>query len=263
MYCIKCGKPLKDSSQFCEYCGAKQPDSFCGQKNEKSMTDHEAENTGLEAFQLAAASQRSEAFQGAAASQEPEPKQFSGDSLKSSFQGAADFNEPGSYQDTETLEQTEFIEENSNYAQAQLLDTADGGSKKRSGMAKVIGVLAAVLVLALILVGGLIWWNQPAKRMERLIQAGQKYLAEADYDQSILTFEKAIAIDPKNAALYSDLAGAYIQKAKTASDDEKVRLYKLASNNYKEALYYDEDNSQLAADISDLYVEWSDFYIDQ
>ncbi len=98
MYCIKCGKPLKDFSQFCEYCGycgAKQPDSFGGQKNEKSMTDHEAENTGSEAFQLAAASQRSEAFQGAAASQEPEHNQFSGDSLKSSFQGTADFNEPG------------------------------------------------------------------------------------------------------------------------------------------------------------------------
>ena len=331
MFCIKCGKKIEDSQQFCIYCGAKQPGSFDVQKTEEekkinhetgdqgsdffhkpesiqgpessqgsqsslgsessqgSQSSRESESSqvqqsslgsespkseqssqGSESFQVPGASQESDSSQGQGSLQQPnsfqQPESFQQSApyqQTNSYQQPAPYQQTDPYQQSDPYDQTEFSYDNPEPAQAQLLDTPNGGSKKRSRLGAVVAVLVSVLILVLILVGGLVWWNQPAKRVERLIQAGQKYLAEADYDQSILSFQKAIEIDPKNAELYSDLAGAYIQKAQNASDDEKVKLYKLASNSYKEALYYDEDNTQLVADISDLYVEWSDFYIDQ
>ncbi len=126
-------------------------------------------------------------------------------------------------------------------------------------------ILIVIFIILSMAVGGFIWWNQPAKRIERLLDLGQKYLAEMNYDQSIITLEQALRIDPKNSLLYSNLAEIYVAKADHSSDEEEqLSLYESANENFKNALYYaEEDDTRLDNAINEFYLNWSKIYIER
>ena len=87
-------------------------------------------------------------------------------------------------------------------------------------MAAVITGASAVVIA----VGLTIYSHLPFVKVNNAIAAGNKYTESANYEAAIESYEKAIAIDPKSVAAYSNLAGAYLslddtQAAKTALYD--------------------------------------------
>jgi tetratricopeptide (TPR) repeat protein len=81
--------------------------------------------------------------------------------------------------------------------------------RKRGVNYRKLGV--AVGAAALVVVLGLVIYNHlPFVKVNKAIAAGNKLTESADYEAAIRSYEKAIKIDPKSVAAYSNLAGAYI-----------------------------------------------------
>jgi tetratricopeptide (TPR) repeat protein len=59
---------------------------------------------------------------------------------------------------------------------------------------------------------------------EELLDLGEKYLLELDYEQAIVCFERLIEIEPKNARAYTGLAEAYIGLGHTDKAREVLEL---------------------------------------
>ena len=92
-----------------------------------------------------------------------------------------------------------------------------GKSLKRTddnkGSKKIIGIVAMILaVLVLIAVTFLIVNNLSAGRYNRLIDKGNNYLEQMDYDDGIIAFDEAIKIDPKRPDAYEGKVSIYIAK---------------------------------------------------
>ena len=92
-----------------------------------------------------------------------------------------------------------------------------GKSLKRNddnkGSKKIIGIAAAILaVLVLIAVIVLVVNNISAGRYNRLIDKGNNYLDQMDYDDGIVAFDEAIQIDPKRPEAYEGKVNIYIAK---------------------------------------------------
>ncbi|MCM1044743.1 MAG: WG repeat-containing protein [Candidatus Gastranaerophilales bacterium] len=69
----------------------------------------------------------------------------------------------------------------------------------------------AIVILCLIVAGLLfIILNSAERRLSAQLELGQKYLEEMDYEQAIVAYEAAIAIDPKCIDAYLGMAEAYI-----------------------------------------------------
>ena len=52
------------------------------------------------------------------------------------------------------------------------------------------------------------------------LELGQKYLAEADYEEAIVAFYKAIELDPNNGEAYVYLGQAYLERAEAETGDD-------------------------------------------
>lgn len=74
---------------------------------------------------------------------------------------------------------------------------------------KLFALIAAAAVILLAIIAGIGIYNTTAKRLARQLKAADKYLAELDYEQAIIEFEKAIGIEPKNVEAYLGMAEAY------------------------------------------------------
>lgn len=68
----------------------------------------------------------------------------------------------------------------------------------------------AGVVILLALIAGIVIYNTPEKRLARQLDLSNRYLEEQNYEQAIVAFDLAIAIDPKNAEAYLGKAEAYI-----------------------------------------------------
>lgn len=78
---------------------------------------------------------------------------------------------------------------------------------------KIIGIVATILaVLVLIAVTVLIVKNISAGRYNRLIDKGNNYLEEMQYDDGIAAFDEAIRIDPKRPDAYEGKVNIYVAK---------------------------------------------------
>lgn len=64
-------------------------------------------------------------------------------------------------------------------------------------------------IIAMLLIGIVLVYNSPAKRLSRQLDLGQKYLIVQDYEQAVVAFTRAIEIDPLNVDAYIGLAQAY------------------------------------------------------
>lgn len=79
-------------------------------------------------------------------------------------------------------------------------------SKKKKVMCFII--MMVIFLLALII--GINIYNMSSNRVSRRLDLGQKYLKEQNYEQAIVEFDKAIAIDPMSVEAYLGKADAYI-----------------------------------------------------
>jgi len=77
---------------------------------------------------------------------------------------------------------------------------------------KVIILASLALVIVVLLVGAMLLTTSSSKtkQIEELLSLGEKYLLELDYENAIVTFQKVISIEPRNAASYKGLAKAYV-----------------------------------------------------
>ncbi len=79
--------------------------------------------------------------------------------------------------------------------------------EKKSSPIIIISVVTGILLVTL--VGILVYFNLPEQRIRRMLKTANKYIAEENYDEAILTLHKMIEIDPKNENLYVLLADTY------------------------------------------------------
>ncbi len=103
---------------------------------------------------------------------------------------------------------------------------------KSKKLEKTIITVAIILGLLAVILGVFtFYWTRPAQRYQRLISSAEKYLADEDFEQALLAFEKAIFIDPKAVDAYIGKAGTYEQYAKKISSedaDKAILLYEKA-----------------------------------
>lgn len=74
---------------------------------------------------------------------------------------------------------------------------------------KKIGIIGAVLLILIALIVGISIYNFSANRLSRQLDLGNRYLEEQNYEQAIVEFDKAIAIDPMSVEAYLGKAEAY------------------------------------------------------
>lgn len=75
---------------------------------------------------------------------------------------------------------------------------------------RALAVIAVVAVIVLAVTAGIVIYDTPEKRLARQLDLGNRYLEEQNYEQAIVAFDLAIAIDPKSAEAYLGKAEAYI-----------------------------------------------------
>ncbi|WP_031554935.1 tetratricopeptide repeat protein [Oribacterium sp. FC2011] len=112
-----------------------------------------------------------------------------------------------------------------------------------------------------------------AQKIQKQLELGNKFLAELDYEQAILAFNKVIEIDPKNTDGYLGLGDAYYGEAKNAGDYSAAdTLYTSATENYGIVINLigdgtgttvndkslEEINQSVRGILAELYVAWSD-----
>lgn len=100
-------------------------------------------------------------------------------------------------------------EQKTEISQAEQNDTGKTVTLGKSNRKKwgIIGGIAVVLVALII---GISIYNTPANRLSRQLDLGNRYLEEQNYEQAIVEFDKAIAIDPMSVDAYLGKAEAYI-----------------------------------------------------
>ena len=79
--------------------------------------------------------------------------------------------------------------------------------KKFSG--KKWGIIGTVIVVLIALMAGIGIYNTPDNRLSRQLDLGQRYLEEQNYEQAIMAFNKAIAIDDRCLEAYAGGIEAY------------------------------------------------------
>ncbi len=95
--------------------------------------------------------------------------------------------------------------------------------KKKSR--KIWIVLAAVLVIAAAAAAAVFLWilpQQEEKRYNALLEEGNRYLEEMDYDRAEDAFLEAIAIEPKKEEPYVSLANLYLDTGERAKAKEII-----------------------------------------
>ena len=89
-------------------------------------------------------------------------------------------------------------------------------------MKKFTGIFL-IVVVAVAIATGIGIYNTPTNRINRHLDLGQKYLDEQNYEQALIEFDKAIAIDEKCIQAYTGSIEAYLTM--DSSTEEVLALY--------------------------------------
>jgi len=115
--------------------------------------------------------------------------------------------------------------------------------EKKSHLVLIISIVTVILLA--MLVGILVYFNLPAQRIRRMLKSANKYIAEENYDEAILTLQKMLEIDPKNEDLYVLLADTY---EKNGDIDKEIEFL-------QEAVILMPENQKIADVLSDVNPE--------
>ncbi|SEA67429.1 TPR repeat-containing protein [Oribacterium sp. KHPX15] len=127
--------------------------------------------------------------------------------------------------------------------------------EKKSNLVLIISIVTVLLLAAL--VGILIYFNLPAQRIRRMLKSANKYIAEENYDEAILTLQKMIEIDPKNENLYILLASTY---EKNGEKDKEISILQEAVEVLPEAVNLSDALEQAYTNVIISDSEESHFY---
>lgn len=90
--------------------------------------------------------------------------------------------------------------------------------KAKENKKVLIGIVIAVIaVIVAVVIGIVASQGGDNAKLQKLLDAGQKYLAEMNYEQAIAVYEEVIALEPKNVEAYLGMAEAYIGMGDTES----------------------------------------------
>ena len=122
------------------------------------------------------------------------------------------------------------------------------------------------------------------KQITEQLELGRKYLAEQNYEEAIIAFNKVIELEPQNKAAYLGLADAYIENSQIdeaitilenihetiSGDDIDIKLsglyaekIKQASQNLLEASEYYESFLKMENSTETMYLELAEVYAEQ
>lgn len=89
------------------------------------------------------------------------------------------------------------------------------------------GIIGAAAVILITIIAGVSIYNTPDNRLARLLDLGYRYLEEGNYEQAVIAFDKAIAIDDKCMESYAGGIKSY-----QGIDDEEALadIYERALN---------------------------------
>ncbi len=101
------------------------------------------------------------------------------------------------------------VENTDNTYKAEKADNTGKTGKLSSKHWAIIGIVAALVVLA----GALIFFlgDLSAEKLQKQLDLGQKYLEEMNYEEAVVAFETAIEIDPMSVDAYLGLVEVYIR----------------------------------------------------
>ena len=92
-------------------------------------------------------------------------------------------------------------------------------------------IIAGVIVMIAVTAGILAYYNSDGVRLKRQLDLGNRYLAELNYEEAIVAYEAAIAIEPMRVEAYLGLADAYLGKGDYEAAAEKLqRGYELTGD---------------------------------
>ncbi|MBD5450225.1 MAG: tetratricopeptide repeat protein [Lachnospiraceae bacterium] len=94
-------------------------------------------------------------------------------------------------------------------------EKTNSASGKRNNKKLYMIIGAAIVIIMAILIGVNIY-NSPQRRLERLLDLGNTYLGNGQYEEAAITFEQAIAIDPRCVEAYAGGVEAYRNTNDTA-----------------------------------------------
>lgn len=94
------------------------------------------------------------------------------------------------------------------------------------------------------------------------LELGQKYLAELNYEEAIVAFNKVIELDAKSIPAYTGLGQVYEAQAEAAAEakdqDAAVKLYELAAEMYEKIQEIDASNDESYEHLVVIYTKIGD-----
>ena len=96
---------------------------------------------------------------------------------------------------------------------AKMQDPA-GGPAGRKYKRIIAGIISAAVVL-IASAAGIAVYNMPENRLNRQLETANKLLEDGEYEEAMLAFEEAIAIDPKSEDAVTGLADTYLAYAQS------------------------------------------------
>lgn len=94
-------------------------------------------------------------------------------------------------------------------------------SEDNRNIKKWAGIIIAVIFIIFVSVVGVRIYYSPANQISRQLDLGYKYLENGEYEEAVLAFEKAIAIDDKCMEAYAGGLKAYI----SIGDEESLQAF--------------------------------------
>ncbi len=98
---------------------------------------------------------------------------------------------------------------------------SDNQNRDKRNIKKLPGIIVIVAVIIIALTVGIRTYNSPVNQISRQLDLGYKYLENGEYEEAILAFEKAIAIDDKCMEAYVGGLEAYLN----IGDEESLQAF--------------------------------------
>lgn len=182
---------------------------------------------------------------------------------------------------------------NENVNETMETDSVGESDKSKKSGSKKWGIIGGIAVALAVLIAGISIYNTPANRLSRQLDLGNRFLEEQNYEQAIVEFDKAIAIDPMSVEAYLGKTQAYeglgdidmaiqtLESGLERTDNEQIkgRLvehyleqakartgaadYEKALEIYDRLLELDGENEHVQSAIRDCLQEYLDLLMEQ
>lgn len=117
--------------------------------------------------------------------------------------------------------------------------------EKKKNKKMIVGMVVLLFLIAVLVVVATV--NSSDRRLGHLLELGQRYLDEMDYEQAVAAFTEAIEIDPNCRDAYIGRGDAY----NGLGGEENMFL---ALDDYQMAMELDETNSAVYISIANIYL---------